>query len=90
MKPMGKDRSRTMGLRERSSVGPLWLWLLSACLPVWLAGCATSADPHEGGFVSGVVGLAGGGYQQRVAEREGIHQGEFGRPGAAQDAGSRP
>lgn len=28
-----------------------------------LCGCATSDDPHEGGFVSGVVGLASGGYQ---------------------------
>jgi septal ring factor EnvC (AmiA/AmiB activator) len=42
-----------------------------------VAGCATSADPHEGGFVSGVVGLAGGGYQRRVDEREGVHQGEL-------------
>jgi septal ring factor EnvC (AmiA/AmiB activator) len=42
-----------------------------------VAGCATSADPHEGGFVSGVVGLAGGGYQRRVDDREGVHQGEL-------------
>ena len=44
---------------------------------VWLGGCATSDDPHAGGFVSGVVGLAGGGYQRRVAEREGAYQGEL-------------
>jgi len=35
-----------------------------------LTGCATSEDPHEGGFISGVVGLAGGGYQRRIDERE--------------------
>ncbi len=53
------------------------LLLLFVCPPVWLAGCATSADPHEGGFVSGVVGLAGGGYQRRIDEREGTYQGEM-------------
>jgi outer membrane murein-binding lipoprotein Lpp len=51
--------------------------ILVACLAVWLAGCATSADPHKGGFVSGVVGLAGGGYQRRIDEREGTYQGEL-------------
>jgi len=33
-----------------------------------LAGCATSPDPRDGGFVSGVVGLSGG-YQRRIDER---------------------
>lgn len=33
-----------------------------------LAGCATSGDPHEGGFVNGIVGLSGG-YQRRLDER---------------------
>jgi hypothetical protein len=51
--------------------------LLCACFPLWVGGCATSADPHEGGFVSGVVGLAGGGYQQRIDDREGVRQGEL-------------
>jgi len=51
-------------------------WVACAGLPVWLAGCATSADPHQGGFISGVVGLAGGGYQRRIDEREGAYQGE--------------
>jgi chromosome segregation ATPase len=32
-----------------------------------LAGCATSPDPAQGGFVSGVNGLMSGGYNQRVA-----------------------
>lgn len=53
------------------------VWLCAASVSVCLVGCATSADPHEGGFVSGVVGLAGGGYQRRVDEREGVHQGEL-------------
>ncbi len=44
---------------------------------IGLAGCATSADPHQGGFVSGVVGLAGGGYQRRIDAREGAYQGEL-------------
>jgi chromosome segregation ATPase len=39
-----------------------------------VTGCATSADPHEGGFVSGVVGIAGGGYARRIEEREGSYQ----------------
>jgi hypothetical protein len=69
--------SKNLGLGTLPSNAGLGLWLLWACLSVWLAGCATSADPHEGGFVSGVVGLAGGGYQQRVNEREGVHQGEL-------------
>lgn len=34
-----------------------------------LAGCV-SGDPRQGGFVSGVVGIAGGGYQARIDARE--------------------
>jgi hypothetical protein len=37
---------------------------------VALAGCATSGDPAEGGFINGVAGLAGGGYEARIADRE--------------------
>jgi chromosome segregation ATPase len=33
---------------------------------VLLAGCATSPDPAQGGFISGVNGLLSGGYDQRV------------------------
>lgn len=51
--------------------------VLVSCLSIWLAGCATSADPHQGGFVSGVVGLAGGGYQRRIDEREGAYRDEL-------------
>ena len=56
--------------------GRLGWWFLMACIPVWLTGCATSADPHEGGFVSGVAGLAGGGYERRIDQREGSYQNE--------------
>lgn len=62
---------------DACAIGRWGSGLLFAGLAVFVAGCATSADPHEGGFVSGVVGLAGGGYQRRVDEREGVHQGEL-------------
>jgi hypothetical protein len=51
--------------------------LACAVSPLWLAGCATSADPHEGGFISGIAGMAGGGYQNRIDQREGAYQGEL-------------
>ena len=43
-----------------------------ACLALLLAlpACVTSDDPAEGGFFNGVAGIAGGGYDQRVATRE--------------------
>lgn len=66
--------------RRRWSVGRARNWgcaLIYSCLTTWLSGCATSADPHQGGFVSGVVGLAGGGYQRRVDEREGVYRDEL-------------
>jgi len=56
--------------------------LLGLALSVCMTGCATSPDPHAGGFVSGVVGLAGGGYQRRIDEREGTYRTEL-------DAGER-
>lgn len=31
-----------------------------------LIGCEVSEDPADGGFLSGVVGVAGGGYQSRI------------------------
>ncbi|MCF7996513.1 MAG: hypothetical protein K9L88_17005 [Chromatiaceae bacterium] len=40
-----------------------------------LNGCATSPAPKDGGFVSGVVGIAGGGYERRIDEREAAHRG---------------
>jgi septal ring factor EnvC (AmiA/AmiB activator) len=41
---------------------------LSAAL--LLAACTRSDDPADGGFYSGVAGIAGGGYDARIAERE--------------------
>lgn len=35
-----------------------------------LSGCAGDADPAEGGFIEGVGGLVGGGYQRRIDARE--------------------
>lgn len=35
-----------------------------------IGGCATPQDPRKGGLFGGVAGLGGGGYKQRVAERE--------------------
>jgi predicted nucleic acid-binding Zn-ribbon protein len=35
-----------------------------------LAGCQTSDDPRQGGFISGVVNLATGGYDARVQREE--------------------
>jgi chromosome segregation ATPase len=34
-----------------------------------LAGCATSPDPAQGGFISGVNGLISGGYRQRIDQQ---------------------
>ena len=53
------------------------LCMATAGLALGLTGCATSPDPHQGGFVSGIVGLAGGDYQRRVDERENTYQGEL-------------
>jgi hypothetical protein len=44
--------------------------VLAALATAGLAGCAVSDDPAAGGFVSGVAGVAGGGYDARIAERE--------------------
>lgn len=35
-----------------------------------LAACVQSDDPAQGGFASGIAGIAGGGYDARIAERE--------------------
>ena len=35
-----------------------------------MTACAASPDPAEGGFFNGISGLAGGGYEQRIEERE--------------------
>jgi chromosome segregation ATPase len=56
----GRRRRRAGLLRGSAAV------LLAA----GLTACATSDDPAEGGFISGVTGLAGGGYDRRIEERE--------------------
>jgi hypothetical protein len=44
--------------------------LLALPMLALLGGCANSGDPAEGGFVAGVAGVAGGGYQSRIDERQ--------------------
>jgi len=39
---------------------------------MFVAGCATSNDPSEGGFINGVVGLATGRYEKRVEEKQAL------------------
>ncbi len=46
---------------------------------VLMAGCAQSGanpDPSQGGFISGIQGTVGGGYQRRIDEREDMLVGE--------------
>jgi hypothetical protein len=83
MKRMGPNRSAWFVTRD-GCCNPLgWgLLLLGLSIAIGVNGCATNADPHAGGFVSGVVGLAGGGYQRRIDERESDYQAEL-------DAGER-
>ena len=37
---------------------------------LFLVGCASSTDPHEGGFFGGVQGLSSGEYDKRIEERQ--------------------
>lgn len=58
----------------------------AAVLGLVLAGaCTMSDDPGEGGFYSGIAGLAGGGYDARIAEREAGVAAETDRRDALQD-----
>jgi chromosome segregation ATPase len=45
-------------------------WLIIAGATAALGACATTDDPREGGFISGVQGLSSGAYERRVRERE--------------------
>ncbi len=45
-------------------------YLLLASTALTLAACEISENPADGGFLSGVVGVAGGGYQGRIDDRE--------------------
>lgn len=56
---------------------PVVLQGLVVCSGLVLAGCATSPDPHQGGFVNGLVGLAGGGYERRIEDREQTYRAEL-------------
>jgi len=64
-------RTRGDRLRRRSPrrYGVALVVLFQLTLVAALVGCATSADPRDGGFVNGIVGLGGGGYQRRIDER---------------------
>ncbi len=44
--------------------------IIIALLILFLNGCATSTDPHEGGFLGGVQGLSSGEYERRKKERQ--------------------
>ena len=51
-----------------------------------LASCQTaSPDPAAGGFISGVSGVMGGGYQQRIDEKEQVLQSEQSEHNALMD-----
>ena len=41
-----------------------------AAAALLLAGCTPSSDPAAGGFVNAMAGVAGGGYEARIDERE--------------------
>lgn len=45
-------------------------WTGAALAALLLGGCASSGDPREGGLVGGIQGITGGGYEQRVRDRE--------------------
>ncbi len=47
-----------------------WITLLPAGIALGLFGCVDSQDPAAGGFYNGLSGIATGGYEARVEERE--------------------
>ena len=49
---------------------PVLISKSAVTMTLLLSACVTSEDPADGGFFNGVNGLAGGGYQARVDERE--------------------
>lgn len=49
---------------------PVLITKSSVIMALLLSACVSSQDPADGGFFNGVNGLAGGGYQARVDERE--------------------
>lgn len=71
--------NRTTGARVR----PPRQLALRVCsilgLVLLITGCATHDDPRKGGFVSGVVGLSSGRYEERITEREKTHADQLAR-----------
>ena len=49
---------------------PAAIGIVTLCSGVLAGGCATTEDPHEGGFVSGAVNLTTGRYEKRVRDKE--------------------
>lgn len=73
----GIDRpSAIFQVRSRLCASTIILGLV-VCVDSTLIGCATSPDPHQGGFVDGIVGMAGGGYDRRIKDREHAYQVEL-------------
>jgi len=44
--------------------------LIMTPIVLYLSACATTSDPHKGGFMGGVQGLSSGEYERRVDERQ--------------------
>lgn len=44
--------------------------LLPLAATLFLAACAGTGDPHDGGFITGVSNLVSGGYQDRIDQRQ--------------------
>lgn len=47
-----------------------WIMFLPVGIALGLCGCVDSQDPAAGGFYNGLSGIATGGYEARVEERE--------------------
>ena len=45
-------------------------WYPVVALSLLAAGCATSDDPRQGGFIGGIGGLSSGRYEERVQSRQ--------------------
>jgi chromosome segregation ATPase len=63
--------------------------MVVAALTAGLSACATSDDPADGGFISGVAGIAGGGYDKRIEEREDAYREQLDAQAALEAEGRR-
>ena len=71
------ENSRLFRLRHDMPQRSKMLAVIQAGLiSVTVSGCAIHADPSEGGFINGIVGLAGGGYQRRIEASERVYRDE--------------